>query len=917
MKNENRKLGIYLREINVKYGILRICVYSIFLIILTLLLENLISNFSSNINYWDLNISIVLVFIMIVLIFSIGQKKYKILNSTYVYKFDLIIHVILIYSTLLLLIKIAKLCFKKQINIYLLIFDISLLLFSIGTSIFRNLIINNKGKNKYSTISFDDLLKKDVSELDFPVFLHDKEADYDLLNRKLLVEKMANLIFSYNLKETYTIALKGAWGSGKSTIIKQLKNRIAEENEKEKNSKSIRIIDKFNPWLYNDQRALITAFIKELTNDLYESTFNSVIKEVYKSITEILPNSKFLGHVGSLFQTNINDFKNYINNYLEIKNIYLLIVIDNIERCNGENIKLLIDTIHNAFNFDRTIYLISYDENALKNIFKNEISYDYSYLEKIVQHEFYVPIIDNQTMQNIIKRSIKQFVLLANSKNNRKCLLDDIDSLVSIIMDFVKDLRSLKRILNSVLSQINFIIDSFESLYINDLILLEVLHFYNYNLWFEIYLNKNFFMTYDNHYANEVKRLLPNEYNKMAKLYFESFLPNKEKYYRILSELFPNVKLYLDNSKSKKECIFMKHAMPFNNENDEYKKSIVNTRIFNGRYFDFYFLNKNNLYCEAIDIIKNKIFIKKFSINNFKDLFNENEERRKLIIELIKTHIDYIETYSSNFIVIMYFLINNYDTYCIGIENIKNEIISLLIIYINKLISENDIYYYKKIILYLFKNGIKNINILYNVFKTLKKTLVFENKYFLFFDKKIKKIYNTFDIMSLYNLNNYRYHNIFEFTEFNDNIKVDTSDFSKLLSSNSICFILFFIDMIEINNEEDGLFCYYFDYFGKNHVKKVLVNLLKYNDFSNAIKWLENIVEISKIDHTKISELINFLKSWHENCIAPLLNNEISCYRNENLIDIEKLAHDFIGTLNEIKPFLIKTQKHEYEIFDF
>ena len=64
----------------------------------------------------------------------------------------------------------------------------------------------------------------------------------------------------------------------------------------------------------------------------------------------------------------------------------------------------ILKTIHNLFDFKRIIYILSYDESAMKKHFESKLDIDYSYLEKIVQLEFSVPKLDRNVLQNVIKK---------------------------------------------------------------------------------------------------------------------------------------------------------------------------------------------------------------------------------------------------------------------------------------------------------------------------------------------------------------------------------------------------------------------------------------------------------------------------------------------------------------------------------
>lgn len=71
--------------------------------------------------------------------------------------------------------------------------------------------------------------------LDEEINLNEK---HDFLNTKIYVQKLKDSINNAPDKETFTIGLFGEWGSGKSSIIKTLR----EELEKDTNTKKVKFI---------------------------------------------------------------------------------------------------------------------------------------------------------------------------------------------------------------------------------------------------------------------------------------------------------------------------------------------------------------------------------------------------------------------------------------------------------------------------------------------------------------------------------------------------------------------------------------------------------------------------------------------------------------------------------------------------
>ena len=85
----------------------------------------------------------------------------------------------------------------------------------------------------------------------------DQAAARDSLGFKLYVEALADFLLAENTRPPLTFSVEGSWGSGKSSFMLQLKNRIRAV------SPASKTID-FNAWKYDKQEELWAAFALNL-----------------------------------------------------------------------------------------------------------------------------------------------------------------------------------------------------------------------------------------------------------------------------------------------------------------------------------------------------------------------------------------------------------------------------------------------------------------------------------------------------------------------------------------------------------------------------------------------------------------------------------------------------------------------------
>jgi hypothetical protein len=93
----------------------------------------------------------------------------------------------------------------------------------------------------------------------------DQAAARDSLGFKLYVEALADFLLAENTRPPLTFSVEGTWGSGKSSFMLQLKNRIRAV------SPASKTID-FNAWKYDKQEELWAAFALGLALSLRNQT---------------------------------------------------------------------------------------------------------------------------------------------------------------------------------------------------------------------------------------------------------------------------------------------------------------------------------------------------------------------------------------------------------------------------------------------------------------------------------------------------------------------------------------------------------------------------------------------------------------------------------------------------------------------
>ena len=246
----------------------------------------------------------------------------------------------------------------------------------------------------------------DIGE-DEVILIAEKDVNYDLLDRGALINQLYRTIISIKSEQSFVIGLTGEWGSGKTTLINNVKRKLKENNDE------VIIVDNFDPWVFGTQEALLVSMydaILQKTGMKFSISQNrNIIKRLSATIVNIsssFANVSGAGELLNLFSAekddseSINALKEEISMYLKSQKKTVVFIIDNVDRAEADNIIFLFKLIATIFDFPNLIYILSYDKKRIEEILNDTKKINPRYIEKIIQREVHVPAIQQNQIQN-------------------------------------------------------------------------------------------------------------------------------------------------------------------------------------------------------------------------------------------------------------------------------------------------------------------------------------------------------------------------------------------------------------------------------------------------------------------------------------------------------------------------------------
>ena len=456
----------------------------------------------------------------------------------------------------------------------------------------------------------------------------------DLLGRAKFAASLGKAIKSWKGKDSLVVALYGPWGSGKSSV-----KNLALENLRASPSDCPSILE-FNPWQLASQSQITETFFSEVGTVLgridtsanasrlaakfyaygrYISTGRFVANGIKRFFISILAVSSVVGFVGFQFELHlfvvimagvaalvavvlgfssklfdlisdsfqaeaksktrtIPEMKAELTDMLASLQRPLLIVLDDIDRLSGDELKLLFQLLKGNADFPNLIYLLllslDHVQKALEPMDGKE------YMEKIVQIGFEMPRVERSQIHQLVGHEIEKVLSAHGSIAAFTSEIERWRSIYSLGAHvYFKTIRDVRRFASVLAFQLShFTGGSILEINVVDLTALQIIALFEPKLYQAIFSSKQQLVgaepsTIDG-LAQSVGRGVASE-SVLDELVAHASNENRAYARMLLVELFPRLP-YGQSS--------------FSREDEQWASTIQSLRICHAGFFDRYFL---------------------------------------------------------------------------------------------------------------------------------------------------------------------------------------------------------------------------------------------------------------------------------------------------------------------------------------
>lgn len=274
-------------------------------------------------------------------------------------------------------------------------------------------------------------------------------SEEDLLNRKIdAYDAAEKLLATKTENNAFTFGIVAPWGNGKTSFLYMMKEHIEAKNADDV------VIMSFHPWKYGKSSNLTYLFFEELSKALapYSTIFSRDIIRYARSVSSIENSTmKFLGSIlGCLVPQTVEEQYEDLKKKISNMQRKIVVFIDDIDRLGANEIEELFRLVRNTSNLPFMYFVMAYDKKYVVDTLKNMFpSHSLSYTEKILQEEFFLPIIKSNELKAVLREKLSVFLNSEEMEQVDKLLNRELFNSIDVF-SYIGSLRDIKRLANAL-----------------------------------------------------------------------------------------------------------------------------------------------------------------------------------------------------------------------------------------------------------------------------------------------------------------------------------------------------------------------------------------------------------------------------------------------------------------------------------
>ncbi len=389
--------------------------------------------------------------------------------------------------------------------------------------------------------------KKRTDELIDAPIVNDED---DLLGRISFVTDFYKQLRDFPSEDSFVFGLNGPWGSGKTSVLNLLKNRLRAD-------KNVILVD-FNPWYFQSPETISKRFYESIAQAINREFFypqiNSILRRYARILTPVLKRYGL-----DSIQPNdasVEEIKELAEQYILNTGKQLIVIIDDLERADGNELFTVCQMVRLSASFKKTLFILAYDQSQVIDQL-DELGVSRDFLGKIIQNPVDLPSADKDEIDRFVLFSVdghrsqidKLLDKLKVSPERREVFDKQIVGFyLGTLSLFFFTLRNAKRFLTALSIRLAVV---FDEVNLFDFFLLEVLRVFSPRVYQDIWDKPHYYIP---SWTNKIALSSPfgialddsdkDLRRKQIKAHVDELLkdePYKDNILNILKELFPAI----------------------------------------------------------------------------------------------------------------------------------------------------------------------------------------------------------------------------------------------------------------------------------------------------------------------------------------------------------------------------------------